>query len=97
MELMEDEKGLAERKLMIIQITPKQSRILFSAGEKREINPSLYRQFKPTENPFSFILVGLDGGVKLRTDEFVSRKYLYALIDGMPMRQAEMREKKNKN
>lgn len=39
------------------------------------------------------ILIGKDGGVKSRTDEF-DLKSIYALIDKMPMRQREMKEAK---
>ena len=48
------------------------------------------------EMPFQFILIGKDGGVKLRSAEVVSMKALFALIDGMPMRKAEMKRQKQK-
>ena len=41
----------------------------------------------------AIILVGKDGGVKF-IDEELSLKTLFALIDGMPMRKSEMRQKK---
>lgn len=46
------------------------------------------------EGPFQFILIGKDGGVKLRSTEVVGMKHLFALIDGMPMRKAEMKRQK---
>ena len=42
---------------------------------------------------FQVVLVGEDGGVKLRSAEPVSASDLFALIDTMPMRQREMRER----
>ena len=48
------------------------------------------------EMPFQFILIGKDGGVKLRSAEVVSMEALFALIDGMPMRKAEMKRQKQK-
>ena len=36
------------------------------------------------------VLVGLDGKQKLRSQEPLSKKQVYGLIDSMPMRQAEM-------
>lgn len=36
------------------------------------------------------VLVGLDGGQKLKSFEPVTKEKLYGLIDSMPMRQAEM-------
>jgi len=44
---------------------------------------------------FQVLLIGKDGGVKLRSSEPVSMKDLFGLIDSMPMRQQEM-ESKNK-
>jgi hypothetical protein len=49
---------------------------------------------------FEIVLIGLDGGIKLRQDSSPEKDNLffadplaelYALIDGMPMRRAEMR------
>ena len=39
------------------------------------------------------LLVGKDGGVKLRSEEPVSIQRIFDLIDSMPMRRREMREK----
>lgn len=41
---------------------------------------------------FLFVLVGKDGGVKLRSDTPVTTETLFATIDRMPMRQREMKE-----
>ena len=41
---------------------------------------------------FAVVLVGRDGGEKLRTTEVPALGEVFALIDGMPMRRAEMRE-----
>jgi len=43
---------------------------------------------------FQVLLIGKDGGVKLRSSEPVSMKDLFGLIDSMPMRQQEMGSKK---
>jgi hypothetical protein len=43
---------------------------------------------------FQVLLIGKDGGVKLRSSEPVSAKDLFGLIDSMPMRQQEMESKK---
>jgi len=48
--------------------------------------------FNVPEQGFSILLIGKDGGVKLRSRQPVTTKDLFALIDGMPMRQREMRE-----
>ncbi|MEN0050651.1 MAG: DUF4174 domain-containing protein, partial [Bacteroidota bacterium] len=45
-------------------------------------------------NSFTVILIGKDGGEKLRRKgKLLTRKALYQTIDVMPMRRAEMRRK----
>lgn len=54
---------------------------------------SLRRAYQPSENGFTFILVGKDGTEKLREKSVVSTEELFGLIDRMPMRREEMRRK----
>lgn len=49
-----------------------------------------------TASPFTFILVGRDGGEKLRSGEVVSAEKLFALIDAMPMRKNEIERSRHK-
>ena len=51
------------------------------------------KQFKASPGLFTVILVGKDGGVKLRRNTQVKLKDIFALIDAMPMRQEEIRQK----
>ncbi|MEM6490149.1 MAG: DUF4174 domain-containing protein [Pseudomonadota bacterium] len=51
---------------------------------------ALARRFRP--NGFTVILVGKDGGEKLRRTEVTPPQDLNDLIDTMPMRRREMRE-----
>lgn len=53
---------------------------------------SLREQFGVSPNAFSLILVGKDGGVKLRRNDPVNLEEIFRLIDSMPMRQDEMRQ-----
>lgn len=43
---------------------------------------------------FYVVLVGKDGGEKLRRATPLSPEELFAIVDAMPMRRAEMRERK---
>jgi hypothetical protein len=43
---------------------------------------------------FSVVLIGKDGGEKLRRSTPLSPDELFALVDAMPMRRAERRERK---
>ncbi|MEQ8712933.1 MAG: DUF4174 domain-containing protein [Cyclobacteriaceae bacterium] len=54
---------------------------------------SLRKSFNIDIEEFVVLLIGKDGGVKLRSEEVVSSQELFALIDGMPMRRSEIRRK----
>lgn len=47
-----------------------------------------------SEDKFQVILVGKDGGIKLRESRVVSSQQLFTLIDGMPMRRSEKEKQK---
>ena len=55
-------------------------------------NPEIVKRFKLSGAAFTVLLIGKDGGEKLRSHEIVSPETLCQLIDSMPMRQEEMRE-----
>ena len=44
--------------------------------------------------PYTLILIGRDGGEKFRSSVFVKAEELFAIIDAMPMRRAEMKKGK---
>ncbi len=45
-----------------------------------------------SSKPFTFLLVGKDGGEKLRSDSIINLEQLFQTIDAMPMRQSEMKK-----
>lgn len=55
----------------------------------------LREQLKISDNQFSIILIGKDGGEKIRSKEILSAEDVFSVIDKMPMRQREMRDGKN--
>lgn len=89
--LAADSHGLAERKLVVYQIRDDyyrkgvQPKGGWTKMADNSSTPSIIAQ------GFEIVLLGLDGGVKLRQNELLSLAELYALIDGMPMRRAEIR------
>ena len=50
-------------------------------------------KFAAPPGQFTCILVGKDGGIKLRQDSQVKLEKVFNLIDAMPMRREEMRQK----
>ena len=73
-----DASALRERDVLVQSLTPETAR-----RERRELG------VEPGAT-FEVLLVGKDGGVKLRRDQPVVVSELTALIDTMPMRRAEM-------
>ncbi|CAG5067525.1 hypothetical protein DYBT9623_00246 [Dyadobacter sp. CECT 9623] len=54
-------------------------------------NADQWKKWKvDTNEAFTFILVGRDGGEKHRSDEAVPTEKLFGLIDAMPMRKREI-------
>ena len=57
---------------------------------------SLRDKFDIARSEFTVILIGKDGGIKLNRQDQTRLEDLFALIDAMPMRQEEMRQKKRR-
>ena len=56
----------------------------------------LLSTFRIGVNTFSAVLIGKDGGEKLRVNDVPDLAAIYAVIDGMPMRGSEMNATPNK-
>jgi len=88
------EEEVADRDLLILEIIEQgKSRAgnqLLSIKSVQDIRKRLGVQ----TGPFQVLLIGKDGGVKLRSREPVSIKDLFGLIDSMPMRRQEMESRK---
>ena len=88
--LLKNQKEIDDRKLVIYQIFPRYYRT--SKDSLFQKNAELYTHFRKEKLCFQVILIGLDGGKKLRQSKFLAPKKLFAIIDGMPMRKAEIRK-----
>jgi hypothetical protein len=74
--------GAAERDLVIVEPPP--------ASDELQL---LAKRFAMGPEPFLAVLVGKDGGEKLRSLKPITAQELIATIDAMPMRQGEMRKR----
>lgn len=92
-ELKSHEKGLKERKLLIYHIEPRRYRIGLNGSDNWVESEKLYQEFGHSDKAFKVILIGLDGGIKLEQNEFLSADKLFSIIDAMPMRKNEIRNK----
>lgn len=76
--LLDGEKeGIRERDILVMPV---------------ENNERLQQQFNVPPGRFTVILVGKDGTEKYRTDSLLIPKALFAIVDAMPMRKAEMKK-----
>ena len=86
------EKELAERKLVVYQITPFDYKEGMQSSKSLK-GSSLYQQYNQQKKDFKLILIGLDGGVKESYFNPTPPAEIYDIIDQMPMRQQELRNK----
>jgi hypothetical protein len=84
---------LSERKLLIYQVLPDSFRVVQPYLTPWKKSDSWYRKFGNYQGDHEILLVGLDGGIKLRKNEAISCSEISNLIDQMPMRRSEMKSK----
>jgi hypothetical protein len=84
---------VADRDLVIFEILESGA----SRMDTRDLDPqtaqSLRDKFDVRPGRFTVILVGKDGGIKLTRQDQTRLEDIFALIDAMPMRREEMRQK----
>ena len=83
-----------DRDLMILEIVEQgQSKAVNHLLSEKSVQ-DIRKRLGVVGGSFQVLLIGKDGGVKLRSSEPVSMKDLFGLIDSMPMRQQEMGSRK---
>ncbi len=92
-ELISDKEGLEERDLKIFKISHGESSIDLLSQDTLRIKHNLRSKYKVDDAGFYVVLIGKDGSVKYKDSSPVSREKLFAIIDAMPMRKAEMRNR----
>ena len=85
---------LEARKLVVYTVVENRFAMGLPAGPWRS---GVQNRFATTDvtTGFRLVLIGLDGGIKMDTSSFVPLETLWTLIDGMPMRRAELENKGN--
>lgn len=90
-ELQSHTEGLEERKHFIYRLFPsKYATGLEDQPEDWVADNKLYQKLKRSKDSFEVLLIGLDGGVKLRQSKILTIEKLFRTIDSMPMRILEM-------
>lgn len=81
---------LEDRDLVVIQVSGDEAIPVY--GNASGLNATTLRKDANVSGEhFQIVLVGKDGGVKLRSDQMVESVAIFDLIDTMPMRRAERR------
>lgn len=87
--LARDRKGMQDRDLLVVEVI----RTAPTEAVPAKVAESLRLRLRAAEPQFTAILVGKDGAVKLRRTEPVALQELYEIIDVMPMRRDELKER----
>ena len=89
---------VSERDLIVFKIVENGPSFMADTRLDPQTAANIRAEFKASDERFTCILVGKDGGVKLRRNDQVRLREIFDLIDAMPMRQQEMRQNtKGKN
>jgi hypothetical protein len=83
----------ADRDLVVFEILESGPSSMNSKYLASEAALSLRKRYKVNQGEFAVLLVGKDGGIKLNRQNETRLEDIFALIDAMPMRQEEMRQK----
>jgi hypothetical protein len=92
-EISDQKTEVQDRDLVVFEVLEQEPSRMDTAPIDREGADALRDRFRVPPNTFSLILVGKDGGIKLKRHDEGNSKEIFDLIDSMPMRQNEMRQK----
>lgn len=88
-----DSEAFEERKLITYTILPEHYQLHDKTTSDWIKGSELYKAYNPKKLAFKVILIGLDGSVKLEQSEVLTTQKLFSIIDAMPMRRSELRNK----
>ena len=94
-EFVNLEVDLLDRKMLIIEIVADQYK---TTNYLLEQNDTEWKELessskKSTIETFKVTLIGLDGSIKLEQKDILTKEELFRIIDSMPMRKSELRNK----
>jgi hypothetical protein len=83
----------SDRDLVIFEILESAASSMNNESIDSETARLLREKFDILQDEFTVILIGKDGGIKLNRKKQTQLDDIFALIDSMPMRQEEMRQR----
>lgn len=92
-QIMDQKAEVDDRDLIVFEVPAQGPARMNTSPLDRMEADSIRNHFDIPGNTFSLILVGKDGGIKLKREDRVGLSVVFGLIDSMPMRQREMQQK----
>jgi hypothetical protein len=92
-QIIEQKSEVEDRDLVIFSILLQGLSHMNTTAIDREEADSIRDQFMIPPQEFSLILIGKDGGIKFKRNDQIDLAEVFELIDSMPMRRNEMRQK----
>jgi hypothetical protein len=93
-ELRKHGDAILERDLLVFHVLENGVSRLGRSPIDTQSASLLRDRFSVNQGQFLVVLIGKDGGEKLRRGDEVDITEIFSLIDSMPMRQREMRERR---
>ena len=92
-EISTQQGKVSERDLVVFKIFENGPSFMETTRIAPQPAAAIRDKFEAPVGRFTCVLVGKDGGIKLRQNAQIKLADIFALIDAMPMRQQEMRQK----
>ena len=92
-QIVAQKAEIDDRDLIVFEVPAQGPTRMNNIPLDRNEADSIRTHFAIPSNTFSLILVGKDGGIKLKREDRVDLSDVFGLIDSMPMRQREMQQK----
>jgi hypothetical protein len=92
-QIMAQKAEVDDRDLIVFEVPAQGPARMNNSPLDRKEADSIRTHFAIPSNTFNLILVGKDGGIKLKSEDRVDLSDVFGLIDSMPMRQREMQRK----
>lgn len=91
-EIMAQKAEVEDRDLVVFEILERgPSRMNRALLDQSKVE-SIRRHFSVPQRSFRVILIGKDGGIKLKRNDQIDLETIFELIDSMPMRKDEIRQ-----
>jgi hypothetical protein len=92
-QILAQKAEVDDRDLIVFEVPTNGPVQMGTTNLDRQQADSLRNHFDLPSDTFSLILIGKDGGIKLKRSDQVDLTEVFGLIDSMPMRQREMQQK----